>query len=223
MAVTGDESGQLKVWDMTGLMKHFGLTPQNPPAAPSLTELRLRRRGVTTIPIPPAPNPRQSFQDHVRGPKDLSDGSRMPVLKSWHAHDCVKRLSAIRSKRELISTGFDHLVRIWSLDGTLLGTLRQGKTTCEEWLFQPNTEAKIKALNLEAAEIMYDLGLGDPPEHLAKISRGSSLVGSSLVSRQQSSESKIGLEEHDRPASASANLDDYTHSGGAVPSRPPLT
>ena len=60
----------------------------------------------------------------------------MPVLHEWHAHDSIRCMSAIRSKREVLSTGFDHLVRIWSLDGTLMGTLRQGQTLAEEWLFQ---------------------------------------------------------------------------------------
>ena len=167
--VTGDESGQLKVRSFKALVEAKQLKQVPEPEPPTLTELRLRRRGVTSIPIPAAPTPAQSFRDQ-RGPgENLSDGDKvMPVLKSWHAHDCVKKLSAIRSKRELISTGFDHLVRIWSLDGTLLGTLRQGHTVFEEWLFVPNTEAKIHALNQEAGEVMYDLGLGDPPQHISR-------------------------------------------------------
>ena len=179
LVVTGDESGQLKVRSIKAVMQRFKLTPLPEPTAPSLTELRLRRRGVTQMPVPPAPDPRQSFQDKARGPgMALADDKReMPVIRQWHAHDCVRKMSAIQSKRELISTGFDHLVRIWSLEGRLLGTLRQGRTMTEDWLFQPNSEAKVDALNKEASEVMYDLGIGQAPDHLRQYSRGTTAKG----------------------------------------------
>ena len=157
--VTGDESGQLKVRSIAPLIQRFALKPAPAAPAPSLTELRLRRRGLTQIPLPPAPKQGQSFQDTARGPgMALSDDKVvMPVIRQWQAHDSVRCLSPIRSKHELISTGFDHLVRIWSLDGQLLGTLRQGQTLEEEWLFQPSTDKKIEALNLEASEVVCAL------------------------------------------------------------------
>jgi WD40 repeat protein len=169
LLVTGDESGQLKVRSMAKLIESKKMTAVAEAPMPTLTELRLRRRGVTSIPLPPAPKPQESFSDMKRGPgADLSDGDKeMPIRQSWHAHDSVKQLQAIRSKREVISTGFDHLVRIWSIDGTLLGTLRQGNTLSEEWLFVANTEAKIEAINNEATEVMYNLGLGPPPSSIA--------------------------------------------------------
>ena len=117
----------------------------------------------------------------------------MPVLRQWHAHDCVRSMSAILSKRDLISTGFDHLVRIWALDGTLLGTLRQGQTIAEDWLFQPNRDAKMKALNIEASEIMYDLGIGEAPEHLSSFGRN----GVSNKLDKWSEEDGVGEHEHD--------------------------
>jgi hypothetical protein len=169
LLVTGDESGQLKVRSMAKLIESKKMTAVPEAPMPTLTELRLRRRGVTSIPLPPAPKLQESFSDMKRGPgADLSDGDKeMPIRQSWHAHDSVKQLQAIRSKREVISTGFDHLVRIWSIDGTLLGTLRQGDTLSEEWLFVANTEAKIEAINNEATEVMYNLGLGPPPSSIA--------------------------------------------------------
>ena len=33
---------------------------------------------------------------------------------------------------------------------------------------QPNTQAKIDALNQEASQVMYDLGLGEAPEHVSR-------------------------------------------------------
>jgi WD40 repeat protein len=179
LVVTGDESGQLKVRSVKSLMQRFKLSALPEPAAPTLQELRLRRRAVTEMPVPPAPNPRQSFQDNARGPgMALADDKReMPVVRQWHAHDCVRAMSAMRSKGELISTGFDHLVRIWTLEGRLLGTLRQGRTILEDWLFQPNAEAKAEALKREASEVMYDLGIGQAPEHLSRYSRGNTAKG----------------------------------------------
>jgi len=78
-------------------------------------------------------------------------------VEQWRAHDCVRGLSAIKTKKELISIGFDHLVRIWSLDGILLGNLRQGDAVQEEWLFEPAAEEKYRALKLEAADVMQEL------------------------------------------------------------------
>jgi hypothetical protein len=48
-------------------------------------------------------------------------------------------------------------VRIWSLDGTLLGNLRQGDAVQEDWLFEPAAEEKYRALKLEAADVMQEL------------------------------------------------------------------
>mmetsp|Transcript_3586 Transcript_3586/g.12606 ORF Transcript_3586/g.12606 Transcript_3586/m.12606 type:complete len:910 (-) Transcript_3586:797-3526(-) len=167
--VTGDEGGEIKVRSLDVFLqnlKNFSrpdesmeLQPVPEPQATDILELRLRRRGTTSIPIPPPPNPRESFNDSQRGTgAKLADGDKVfPVLQQWHAHDCVRSISALQGKREIISIGFDHLVRVWSLDGRLLGTLRQGNTIFEEWLFKPGDEEKLAALKEEAATVMEEI------------------------------------------------------------------
>jgi len=66
--VTGDEGGEIKTRSLGDFFKRHGFAPVPPPPPPTLPELRLRRRGVTQIPTPPAPVPRNSFNDAVRGP-----------------------------------------------------------------------------------------------------------------------------------------------------------
>ena len=45
-------------------------------------------------------------------------------------------------------------MRIWSVkEGTLLGTLRQGNTMFEDWLFDPQTEGRFDDLRRQAQEV----------------------------------------------------------------------
>ena len=118
-------------------------------------------------------------------------GQVLPILQQWRAHDCVRGLAALRAKRGVVSVGFDRTVRIWALDGQILGTLRQGDAIQEEWLFEPAAEEKLKALRLEAAEVMGQIAEEDAAAEAEEVgwTLGSQTLGSAtLGSRRNLSE-----------------------------------
>ena len=83
--------------------------------------------------------------------------SKQPKLKKrWRAHtDAIYSLQLIEDPPTLLTSSFDRLVKVWTLDGTLLGVLRQGEEMSgKRWRFNVDLEAKQKKDRKRASEVI---------------------------------------------------------------------
>mmetsp|Transcript_59487 Transcript_59487/g.128674 ORF Transcript_59487/g.128674 Transcript_59487/m.128674 type:complete len:1136 (+) Transcript_59487:181-3588(+) len=118
---TGDEDGDVRAWDLSQLLTVAGLEPCAPKAdwdgwkkdiveIPASTTAAIARKAVA----PETPE----LKIHV-------EAQVVRQLCSWRAHsDSVRTLKVYSSPQFVLTAGYDHMVKIWTLEGQLLTVLR---------------------------------------------------------------------------------------------------
>jgi WD40 repeat protein len=117
---TGDEEGDIRVWDLSKLLEDAELEP-----VPRKADWDARRKNemdtLTTI---------QAMARKAISPElpELKVRIDKPVVKqvhSWRAHsDSIRTLEIYSDPECLVTAGYDHMVKIWNLGGQLMTVLR---------------------------------------------------------------------------------------------------
>jgi len=127
---TGDEDGDVRVWDLSQLLEDAKLTP----AAARAAGMDHRRKDQIDASQNTAAMARKAVSPDV---PELQIGISRPVVRqetSWKAHnDSVRSLEVYHRPACVVSAGVDHMVKIWSLEGKPMTALRAYSTT--PWSF----------------------------------------------------------------------------------------
>jgi len=160
--VLGDEKGTVRVLDLTELVLELDLTVEvsTPRNAEHRNPTRLvdvdmaeittkhthdRRNSLSSI---NSGEPKSSNEVEFES-KPLKEDFYVKQKVQWKAHsDSIKYIAVVQELENLalFSTGLDKMAYLWSFEGQLLGTLKQGSRVNSEWSFRisESTQSKKK-------------------------------------------------------------------------------
>lgn len=172
---TGDEKGYLALWDFNPLLRELKIkrleykvkcTNAKKNIRNDATEIckKIRNSGVGKL----FQNRHQVSQFFFMPGTPLVNASSTSAKKHWSAHSHqIDSIQIIQEPLALLTASFDCLVKIWSIEGILLGTLLQGdiSLSTRDWNFTVNVQGhekrrmehaddvieKMKQLTLETA------------------------------------------------------------------------
>eukprot|EP00698_Gefionella_okellyi_P018731 TRINITY_DN5651_c0_g1_i1.p1 TRINITY_DN5651_c0_g1~~TRINITY_DN5651_c0_g1_i1.p1 ORF type:complete len:1307 (+),score=320.74 TRINITY_DN5651_c0_g1_i1:241-4161(+) len=128
---TGDERGEIKVWDLRFVFANAHLRPEKMPHADRtdmLEERLIKQRNLFHAPTA------AGYEPHV-GIEDVQ------IILKFKAHDdSITSLQIVKKPHIIVTSGADRMVRVWNRRGLHLGSLRALPTHLITWHFDDDEE-----------------------------------------------------------------------------------
>lgn len=152
--ITGDESGRVKIWNLTNLMQKlevFGKSHTSKAIPDEADEHRLKITStfLTSLTLGLRTDEAYSFYE-----------SDVTLIREWPAHkDGITQIYMMRNPFLLVTSSFDCNVHIWELNGELAGTLILGSNP--SWRVRPDIASKHVNDRETAVEMLRELRKND--------------------------------------------------------------
>mmetsp|Transcript_100313 Transcript_100313/g.284167 ORF Transcript_100313/g.284167 Transcript_100313/m.284167 type:complete len:1154 (+) Transcript_100313:239-3700(+) len=117
---TGDEDGNVSVWDMSKLLTVAEIEPCAPKA-----DWDPRKKDQIDAAHTTEQKARQAMAIETLELEIMIDKPVVRQVRSWRAHtDSVRTLNVYGKPPCIVTAGYDHMVKIWSLEGQMMTLLR---------------------------------------------------------------------------------------------------
>jgi WD40 repeat protein len=131
---TGDEDGDVRAWDLSKLLSAAELEPCKAKADWD----PFFRGGLEAAPTAIAMARKALLPETAELPIKV-DQQVVRQLPGWRAHnDSVRSIKVYSSPECIVTAGYDHMVKIWNMNGTLMTLLRAYGATPWNFPVQPD-------------------------------------------------------------------------------------